>query len=162
MSKSRVSVINKGEDPTGTDLAVGVVAIDGKEVGPMLPIGHAHTVRAWLTRVIEFLPDVLQTVADGSEEPGDPDTLYLDIKGSDGDSFRLVTPSPILGVNDESEMFVLFGGDHEDMSAHWQRMYNPHGPPSRGQRLLMANHAMGLWNIFNRRQLVGTVPKKPK
>lgn len=155
-------MINKGEDPTGNDKALGAVAIDGKEIGPVLPMRFAHTVRAWLDRSLEFLPEALQTAADKSEESADTDTLFLDINAPDGDSFRLETPSPILGVNDESEMFVLFGGDHKDMPPHWQRMYNPHGPPTRGQRLLIANHAMDLWNIFNRKQLVGTAPKKTK
>lgn len=161
MSNLKVEVINKGEDPTGHDTAIGVIAIGGKEIGPGLPMRHAHTVRAWLNRAIEYLPEALQPAADESEEQPRPDTFYLDISAPDGDSFRLETPSPILGVNDDAEMFVLYGGDHSDMTPNWQRMYNPLGPPDRGQRLLMANHAMGLWNVFNRRSLTGTVPKKP-
>lgn len=160
MSTYKVEVVDKGNSPTGEDMAIGVISVNGVEIGPAFPLDRAHAVRTWLNWSLEFLVKSVTEQTETKESEPKPEGFFLDIVGSDGEPFRLETPSPILGVNDASEMFILFGGNPDDMPDHWRRMYNPYGPPSRGQRLLIANHAMDLWNIFNRRQLVGTAPKK--
>ena len=141
---------------------VGVVTLNGIPVGPPMDPTQVTIVGGWLEASVDILLEAMRRATTDVQPKARGGGLYLDLVDCEGTVTRLETPTPILGVNEASETFVLFGGDLEDMSPRWQRMYNPTGPPSRGQRLMMAAYALEQWNVFNKRQLVGTVEKKVK